>query len=64
MNEPNVRREHRFVVRLWFEGSNDHGQWRGRVEHVDTGQRLYFASLGDLTEFIQHRLGRPEPERR
>jgi hypothetical protein len=57
------RREHLFVVRLWFESANDRGQWRGSVEHVDTGQRLYFASLSDMTEFIQHRLGRPGHER-
>jgi hypothetical protein len=63
MSDTSARREHRFVVRLWFEGVNDRGQWRGRVEHIDTGQRLYFASLSDMTEFIYHRLGRFGPRR-
>ena len=63
MSDTSRRREHRFVVRLWFEGANERGQWRGSVEHVDTGQRVYFASLSDMTEFIRHRLGRLSSER-
>ncbi len=45
---------HVFVVRVWREDSqaNPGGQWRGSVEHVPTGQRIYFASLEILLEFI------------
>ncbi len=45
---------HVFVVRVWREASqaNPGGQWRGSVEHVPTGQRIYFASLEALLEFI------------
>jgi hypothetical protein len=58
MNETVGRREHRFVVRVWLEpGQEASGQWRGAVEHVGSGQRLYFASLGDLNDFIALRLG-------
>lgn len=57
MEEVVRRREHRFVVRMWLEpGPEAGGRWRGAVEHVGTGQRLYFASLGDLTDFIAVRL--------
>jgi len=56
------RREHRFVVRIWFEtGSGSDGQWRGAVEHLGQERRLYFSSLGDLTDFIKVRIEEPAP---
>ena len=61
------RRDHRFVVHIWFEtGGRTDGQWRGAVEQVGHDRRLYFSSLGDLTEFINARIGEqalPVPER-
>ena len=52
------RREHRFVVHIWFEtGGRSDGQWRGAVEHLGNDRRLYFSSLGDLTDFIKVRIG-------
>jgi hypothetical protein len=56
---------HLFVVRIWYEPSRRAGkQWRGSVEHVPSGQRLYFASLGDLTDFITLRLnGKPATDK-
>ncbi len=58
------RPEHLFVVRLWRERvAETHGQWRGSVAHVSTGQMFYFANLGDLTEFITLRLDRREETR-
>ncbi|HEY7982404.1 MAG TPA: hypothetical protein VID19_13090 [Candidatus Eremiobacteraceae bacterium] len=54
------RREHRFVVHVWFESAgNAEGQWRGEIDHVGHGRRLYFSSLGDLIDFIKLRLGDP-----
>jgi hypothetical protein len=51
------RLQHLFIVRMWQEPSNHQGdQWRGSVEHVSSTQRLYFASLGDLNDFITLRL--------
>ncbi len=54
--------EHRqqlFIVRFWHEDSRGEpaAQWRGSVEHVQSGQRLYFVSLNDLTDFMTLRLG-------
>ncbi len=58
---PGKRPEHLFVVRLWSESAAEpRGQWRGSVAHVSSGQKLYFANLGDLTEFIM--LRREDPE--
>ena len=34
------------------EHSLNHDQWRGLVENVTTGQRLYFTSLADMSDFI------------
>ena len=54
------RREHRFVVHLWCESAGRaDGQWRGEIDHVGQGSRLYFSSLGDLMDFIKIRLGDP-----
>ncbi len=51
------RSEHLFIVRIWQEASQTlAGPWRGSVEHVPSAQRLYFASLNDLTDFIALRV--------
>jgi hypothetical protein len=52
------RSEQRFIVHMWLEpGESAEGQWRGAVDHVGSGRRMYFSSLGDLTDFIRLRLG-------
>jgi len=57
------RLEHLFIVRIWQEADRSGvSQWRGSVEHVPSGQRLYFTSLGDLTDFITGRLGSTRSE--
>ena len=59
---------HLFVVRLWLEPGNHVNdqnsplsnalpdKWRGLVENVTTGQRLYFTSLADMSDFISFQL--------
>ena len=55
-----TRVEHLFIVRMWQEPSQAvTAHWRGYVEHVSSGQRLYFTSLTDLNDFIGQRLQRP-----
>ena len=57
VSEAADRPHHLFVVRLWREsGHTVLGQWRGSVEHVPSGRRLYFVSLSDLADFITLRL--------
>jgi hypothetical protein len=42
---------------MWLEPSQvADPSWRGSVEHVPSGQRLYFTSLADLNDFIHWRL--------
>jgi hypothetical protein len=51
------RTEHRFVVRVWLEtAAAAEGQWRGVVDHVGSGRKLYFSSMGDLMDFIRLRM--------
>lgn len=45
--------QHLFVVRLWSEAAEKTRlPLRGSVEHIPSGQRLYFTSLNDLSDFI------------
>lgn len=58
---PSIERpEHLFIVRVWQEPDQvQSGRWRGSIEHVPSGQRMYFASFNDLNDFIRLRLTRP-----
>jgi hypothetical protein len=61
MIEKTERPQHLFIVRMWLElcQATPPGQWRGSVEHVPSGQRIYFATLGDLTGFIDRQIVLP-----
>jgi len=53
----NERRHHLFIVRVWYEPDpTSDGQWRGSVEHVPSGQQMYFVSLADMTDFVALRM--------
>jgi hypothetical protein len=53
MNEKPSRPQHLFIVRLWSETEDlSQASYRGSVEHIPTGQKLYFTSPDDLTDFI------------
>jgi len=45
-----------FVVRFWWErreeGSEPKRVWRGRVEHVQSGEGRSFYDVGDLIAFV------------
>ncbi len=45
-----------FVVRFWWEwreeGSEPGRGWRGRAEHVQSGEGKSFYDVGDLLSFI------------
>lgn len=53
--EPGGKRrpEHLFVLRMWREEGGRDAAWRGCIDHIPTSQRIYFANLSDLTDFIQ-----------
>ena len=51
---------HSFVVRIWQENREDpNGQveWRGWIEHVQSGQRHYFRDLKDLPQLVGGYIG-------
>jgi hypothetical protein len=52
---------HAFIVRIWWEPGltlpDGRPLWRGRVQHVASGQAQVFQSLDDLLHFIQSRTG-------
>ena len=40
-----------FVVRLWCDPAGS--EWRGEVEHIQSGNRWSFASLAHLLDFLR-----------
>ncbi len=42
-----------FVVRFWREWSAAGSRWRGRIEHVQSGESATFLGLDGMLEFIQ-----------
>lgn len=48
------RHTHLFTVRVWLE-EVEHGrvEWRGRVEHVMSGERRYFQGWPGLLEQLK-----------
>lgn len=51
------RNEHRFMVRVWLEtAAGTSGQWRGVVDHIGTGRKVYFSDMTDLMDFIRLRM--------
>ena len=55
------QRDGSFIVRIWWEHGGRDGQasghWRGWIQHVRNGTQVYFASLRDLTSFIEQETG-------
>ena len=48
-----------FIVRMWAEPINeDHSEWRGQVEHLQSGEKRYFQQLDKMTEFVSSHIGR------
>jgi hypothetical protein len=50
-----------FTLRLWLEEVGE-GQmdWRGRVQHVRSGEVRYFRNWQMLKEFVEDRVLRPD----
>lgn len=43
-----------FIVRFWWEfGSESATRWRGRVEHLPSGEKAAFHDASQLLEFMQ-----------
>jgi hypothetical protein len=51
---------HSFIVRIWHEEEDEEGHgpvWRGSIDHVGSGRRLYFCDLEGILGFIREQLG-------
>ena len=42
-----------FVLRFWREWSGPESRWRGRVEHVESGQSVSFLEIEGLLRFLE-----------
>lgn len=49
-----------FIVRVWCEQGDDPSRgvrdWRGSIEHVESGERVFFRELATLDEFMTRHL--------
>jgi len=53
MMSPETDQSHLFVVRLWkADRQNDAFEYRGRVQHVLSGETLHFRHWEMLIEFL------------
>jgi hypothetical protein len=43
-----------FVIRFWREWSPGQVRWRGRIEHVQSGESASCLDLESILDFIQH----------
>ena len=54
-----------FIVRMWSESTVDNdGDWRGQVEHVQTGEKRYFREMDKVLDFIAGHLGCADKEQK
>lgn len=42
-----------FIVRFWREWSAGELRWRGRIQHVESGEATSFLELGRMLQFLQ-----------
>lgn len=42
-----------FVIRLWWEWSAAEPQWRGRIDHVQSGESGAFIDIDGLLDFMR-----------
>lgn len=48
-----------FIVRVWCErgdGDSAIAEWRGSVEHIETGHRAFFRNLESVIDFMKPHL--------
>jgi len=61
MDAPTTQRTHSFVLRIWWEeldpDTGDRRLWRGWVQHVHSGEAMYFQDVGKLLAFIERWMG-------
>jgi hypothetical protein len=59
-----------YLLRLWRVRSNaafpshEEPVWRASLQHPHTGERVGFATLNHLFEYLRHQMGAPDSEER
>lgn len=51
---------HSFLLRLWRENRDDPklpAEWRGSIDHIQSGQRYYFRDLAEIGRIVTTYLG-------
>lgn len=57
MNESSTLYTHLFVIRIWAQDiENGRREWRGRVQHVPSGEVHYFREWADMLDIVRHML--------
>lgn len=49
-------RSHLFTVRIWPEAVGEEIEWRGKVQHVTSGETRYFRDWPTLVAFLEEML--------
>ena len=55
-SETKIEDSHAFVVRFWLEPreiEEKKSEWRGMIEHVQSGKRIYLTNLAEVRAFIE-----------
>jgi hypothetical protein len=54
---------HLFMLRLWLEDlGNGQTDWRGKVQHVNSGEARYFRDWSTLEAFMEGQMHQPRKE--
>lgn len=54
MHTPLSRATETFILRLWMEYQEQMSPaWRGEIVRVNTGERMHFASLDEMSEHLR-----------
>jgi len=51
-NQPTLPAKRAFVVQIHADAHVEQGQWKGRVEHLVSGESEHFESLEELIAFL------------
>jgi hypothetical protein len=51
---------HLFTVRIWPEAVGGELEWRGKVQHVTSGETRYFRDWSTLVAFLEELLAASE----
>ena len=61
---PDEQASRAFLIRVWRERRDipeDPPIWRGSIDDVDGGPRVYFVSLPEMVDYVRSRAGMSQP---